>query len=277
MNQPRASGGPFEALGDANRREILRLLSGGDKPVQEIAAALPISRPAVSRHLRLLKDAGMVAEQAQGTRRIYHLQEQGMRAVQAYLEGIWGEAAVRFRLLAENTAGSRGDERPAEDVLRRRLLSRARVHRLDLRDRHLVAARPHSDRAGRPDVVLQGGVGGRIYERTADGVEHDWGEVTVWEPPTRLAYLWHLGRDRADATEVEIRFLAQGAAATRVEIEHRGWERLGSSAGEWRDRNVAGGRRCCRTSGPRSRRQPREERIQAQPGPANNETDGDDP
>jgi DNA-binding transcriptional ArsR family regulator len=96
-------GDPFEALGDPQRREILRLLSIGDKPVAEIAAAMPISRPAVSRHLRLLKDAGLVAEEARGTRRIYHLQEQGMRAVQDYLEGIWGEAAARFRLLAENT------------------------------------------------------------------------------------------------------------------------------------------------------------------------------
>jgi len=104
-----SSGDPFEALGDPNRREILRLLSAGDKPVQEIAAAMPISRPAVSRHLRLLKDAGMVAEQALGTRRIYHLQDEGLRAVQAYLEGIWGDAAVRFRLLAENLdRGPRG-------------------------------------------------------------------------------------------------------------------------------------------------------------------------
>jgi DNA-binding transcriptional ArsR family regulator len=98
-----APGDPFEALGDPNRREILRLLSSGDKPVQEIAAAMPISRPAVSRHLRLLKDAGLVAEQPVGTRRIYHLQEQGMHAVQAYLERVWGEAAGRFRLVAENT------------------------------------------------------------------------------------------------------------------------------------------------------------------------------
>jgi DNA-binding transcriptional ArsR family regulator len=94
---------PFEALGDHNRREILRLLSDGDKAVQQIAAAMPISRPAVSRHLRLLKDAGLVTESAQGTRRIYHLQEQGIDAVRAYLEGIWGDAAVRFRLVAENT------------------------------------------------------------------------------------------------------------------------------------------------------------------------------
>jgi uncharacterized protein YndB with AHSA1/START domain len=79
-------------------------------------------------------------------------------------------------------------------------------------------------------VVLQAGVGGRIYERTADGAEHDWGEVTLWDPPARLAYLWHLRRDRSDATEVEIRF----------EIEHRGWERLGSAAGQWRDHNRAG-------------------------------------
>jgi DNA-binding transcriptional ArsR family regulator len=119
MARARADGDPFEALGDATRREILRLLSEGDKPVGEIAAALPISRPAVSRHLRLLKDAAMVAEQAQGTRRIYHLQDQGMQAVQAYLERVWGEAALRFRLLAENTRPAEGtgpaeNTRPAE-------------------------------------------------------------------------------------------------------------------------------------------------------------------
>ncbi|MGO8886888.1 MAG: SRPBCC domain-containing protein [Streptosporangiaceae bacterium] len=95
--------------------------------------------------------------------------------------------------------------------------------------------------SGRPDlVVLQGGVGGRIYERTREGTEHDWGQVTVWKPPRLLAYLWHLGREPAEATEVEIRFVPRGAGATRIEIEHRGWERLGLSAGPWRDRNRMG-------------------------------------
>lgn len=89
-------------------------------------------------------------------------------------------------------------------------------------------------------VVLETAAGGRIYERTAAGVEHDWGEVTVWEPPTRLGYLWHLRRDRADATEVEIRFVKQGDVATRIEIEHRGWERLGAGGQDWRDRNRVG-------------------------------------
>ena len=115
MAEPTASGDPaeargFEALGDANRREILRILSGGGKPVQEIADAMTISRPAVSRHLRLLKDAGMVAEQARGARRIYHLQERGIDAVQEYLERVWGEAAARFRLLAENTGPGRSGD-----------------------------------------------------------------------------------------------------------------------------------------------------------------------
>jgi hypothetical protein len=89
-------------------------------------------------------------------------------------------------------------------------------------------------------VVLESGVGGRIFERTSDGVEHDWGVVTVWEPPTRLGYLWHLGGDRSQATDVEIRFVALGRHDTRIEVEHRGWERLGERADAWRDRNRTG-------------------------------------
>jgi DNA-binding transcriptional ArsR family regulator len=99
-----AAGDPFEALGDPTRREILRLLGAGEKSVAALAADLPISRPAVSRHLRLLKDAGLVAEEPRGTRRIYRLQAEGLDAVRSYLEGVWGDAAARFRLMAENTA-----------------------------------------------------------------------------------------------------------------------------------------------------------------------------
>jgi uncharacterized protein YndB with AHSA1/START domain len=90
------------------------------------------------------------------------------------------------------------------------------------------------------DVVFEGREGGRIFERTTSGAEHDWGEITVWEPPRRLVYLWHLRVDRADATEVEIRFDDAGEAGTRVEIEHRGWERLGADGLARRDANRAG-------------------------------------
>ena len=100
------SGDPFEALGDPNRRAIVELLGsaaaeGGGRSVQELADALPISRPAVSRHLRLLKQAGLVVEEPRGTRRIYRLHDEGIEAVRSYLERVWGEAAARFRLVAE--------------------------------------------------------------------------------------------------------------------------------------------------------------------------------
>lgn len=95
---------------------------------------------------------------------------------------------------------------------------------------------------GRGDVtvVLEAGVGGRIFERTPEGDEHPWGEVTVWSPPDLLAYSWHLRADRGDATEVTVRFVPRGTEATRVEIEHHGWDRLGASAQDSRNRNESG-------------------------------------
>lgn len=101
------AGDPFEALGDPNRRAIVELLGRGERSVREIADGLPISRPAVSRHLRLLKRAGLVVEEARGTRRIYRLHDEGVGAVRAYVERVWGEAAARYRLAAESI-----EERP---------------------------------------------------------------------------------------------------------------------------------------------------------------------
>jgi uncharacterized protein YndB with AHSA1/START domain len=89
-------------------------------------------------------------------------------------------------------------------------------------------------------VVLQSGVGGRIYERTPEGVELQWGEVTVWEPPARLTYRWHLGQDPDSATEVAITFRSRSSQTTRVEIEQRGWEQFGDAADDRRERNTYG-------------------------------------
>ena len=100
---PDPAGDPFDALGDPNRREILRLLSHGGRAVTELAAVMPISRPAVSRHLRLLKEAKLVTEQAEGTRRIYRLHEQGLEAVRDYLNSLWSDASARFSLLANDS------------------------------------------------------------------------------------------------------------------------------------------------------------------------------
>ena len=105
------AGDPFEALGDPNRRAIVELLGSGGRSVQQLADALPISRPAVSRHLRLLKSAGLVVEEPRGTRRIYRLHDEGPEAVRAYLERVWGEAASRYRLVADNATPRRASGR----------------------------------------------------------------------------------------------------------------------------------------------------------------------
>jgi DNA-binding transcriptional ArsR family regulator len=96
----------LDALGDPNRRAIVEILSRGGRSVQEIADQLPISRPAVSRHLRLLKGAGLVDDQAEGTRRIYELRGDGVEAVRRYFAEVWDEAIPRFRIVAENMRGT---------------------------------------------------------------------------------------------------------------------------------------------------------------------------
>jgi DNA-binding transcriptional ArsR family regulator len=80
----------------------VELLRERDRSVRELADELPISRPAVSRHLRLLKEAGLVSDRPEGTRRLYRLHDEGIEAVRAYLEQVWGDAAARFRIAAEN-------------------------------------------------------------------------------------------------------------------------------------------------------------------------------
>ncbi len=110
MSLPLPAGDPFEALGDPNRRAIVELLGDAERSVQALADLLPISRPAVSRHLRVLKRAGLVVERPLGTRRIYQLHDQGVEAVRSYMEQVWGEAAVRFQLVAENSNRRRTPE-----------------------------------------------------------------------------------------------------------------------------------------------------------------------
>jgi uncharacterized protein YndB with AHSA1/START domain len=99
---------------------------------------------------------------------------------------------------------------------------------------HSTSGDPHTS------VVLEPRLGGRIYERTTDGTEIDWGEITRWEPPHRLGYLWHIRRDRQDATDVEVSFVDLGNGTTRLEIVHTGWERLGAEGASWREANTAG-------------------------------------
>ncbi len=92
----------MDALGDATRREIMERLRGGPRPVGELAAGLPISRPAVSQHLRVLKEAGLVTERKDGTRRIYSVEQQAIADLRAYFDSFWEQALAGFRAAAES-------------------------------------------------------------------------------------------------------------------------------------------------------------------------------
>ena len=151
--------------------------------------------------------------------------------------------------LAENTAPrrrrrkpSRRDRRTAATQLRDPLPARARVRRAGPR-----ACRRGGRRATRrraiptPSSTLEPRLGGRIFERTPDGSEIDWGEITAWDPPHRLGYLWHIGRtSRGRHRRVELTFVDLGDGPTRLDIVHSGWDRLGADGAQFRHANTAG-------------------------------------
>jgi DNA-binding transcriptional ArsR family regulator len=97
----------MNALGDPTRRRIFDQLAQGPKPVGELARGLPVSRPAVSQHLRVLKNAGLVTEWPEGTRRVYRVNPSGVIALRAYFEAFWDRALVSFQDEAEQTERSK--------------------------------------------------------------------------------------------------------------------------------------------------------------------------
>jgi DNA-binding transcriptional ArsR family regulator len=99
-------------LGDPTRRAIFERLAQRPRSVGELAGELPVSRPAVSQHLRALKDAGLVTDRAQGTRRIYQLSPDGVAGLRAYLDRIWSDALASFAGAVESTSDSSDDEEP---------------------------------------------------------------------------------------------------------------------------------------------------------------------
>jgi DNA-binding transcriptional ArsR family regulator len=93
--------GALVALADPTRRHVFEQLRSGPKSVGDIAARLPVSRPAVSQHLKVLRDAGLVSNRPQGARRLYFLDPRGLRALRTWLDEFWNQALEAFRAEAE--------------------------------------------------------------------------------------------------------------------------------------------------------------------------------
>jgi|SRR4029453_9238514 DNA-binding transcriptional ArsR family regulator len=94
----------LDALGDRTRRTVFKRLRGGARSVGEIADGMDVSRPAVSQHLRVLKAARLVTDRAEGTRRLYAVDKQGLDALRSWLDRFWGEALAAFKEAAEREA-----------------------------------------------------------------------------------------------------------------------------------------------------------------------------
>jgi DNA-binding transcriptional ArsR family regulator len=97
----------FAALTDPTRRTVFERLRSGPRPVGEIARGLPVSRPAVSQHLKVLKDAGLVNDRSEGTRRIYYIDPKGLGAMRAWLDQFWETALAAFAAEVERTEKER--------------------------------------------------------------------------------------------------------------------------------------------------------------------------
>jgi DNA-binding transcriptional ArsR family regulator len=105
-----AYGEAMTALADPTRRAVFERLRGGPRAVGEIARSLPVSRPAVSQHLRVLKEAGLVSERRDGTRRLYSVNGDGLVELREYLEGFWQDALDAFKTAAEIEEKEEADE-----------------------------------------------------------------------------------------------------------------------------------------------------------------------
>jgi DNA-binding transcriptional ArsR family regulator len=98
-----AYGNALTVLADPTRREVFERLRAGPQAVNAIATGMPVSRPAVSQHLRVLKDAGLVEERSEGVRRIYSVRREGLAELRAWLDSFWGDALDAFTLEAERS------------------------------------------------------------------------------------------------------------------------------------------------------------------------------
>jgi DNA-binding transcriptional ArsR family regulator len=98
----------LDALGDRTRREILEILRAGPQPVGVIAEHLTVGRPAVSQHLKVLKLAGLVSDEAVGTRRVYRINPEGLQTLEEYVQSFWSAALLRYRQAARRAARTGG-------------------------------------------------------------------------------------------------------------------------------------------------------------------------
>jgi DNA-binding transcriptional ArsR family regulator/uncharacterized protein YndB with AHSA1/START domain len=234
-------GTALDALGDPTRRAILSRLAVGPVPVGEISRGLPVGRPAVSMHLRVLRDAGLVMARSAGNRRYYQLNPDALAQLRDYLDWYWTQALAAYKAAVEqeDDQATMSEPEPEISVVKTITVQTGIARAFEVfadHGRWWPVRTHHIADAPGIAVILEPFVGGRWYERSEDGSECDWGRVLAWEPPHRMLLTWQMGSqwvyepDPGLASEIEVRFIAEGPGRTRVEFAHRHLERYAGQA-----------------------------------------------
>jgi DNA-binding transcriptional ArsR family regulator/uncharacterized protein YndB with AHSA1/START domain len=228
----------WAALGDPTRRAIFERLVERPRAVGELAADLPVSRPAVSQHLKVLKSAGLVVDRQAGKHRIYQVDPAGLAVLRAELDRFWNRTLTAYKAVVEN---------PAEEILMSTQATATSVRASIVVEAPIQRAfqvftsdfgsfkPPEHNLLGVEiaETVLEPHVGGYMYDRGIDGSECRWARVLAYEPPHRVLFSWDISphwqveADPAKTSEWEVHFIAETPGRTRVELEHRNLDRHG--------------------------------------------------
>jgi DNA-binding transcriptional ArsR family regulator/uncharacterized protein YndB with AHSA1/START domain len=229
----------WTALGDPTRRAIFERLIERPRAVTELADELPVSRPAVSQHLKVLRSAGLVVDQQVGKQRIYQVDPDGLALLRAELDRFWNRTLATYKTVVEKPAKEilMSTQAAATTSVLASIVVEAPIERafqVFTSDFDSIKPREHNLlQVEIAQTVLEPRVGGYIYDRGVDGSECRWARVLAYEPPHRLLFSWDIGptwqieSDPANTSEVEVRFIAETPDRTRVEVEHRHLDRHG--------------------------------------------------
>ena len=242
----------WAALADPTRRTIFERLIEHPRAVGDLARELPISRPAVSQHLKVLKDAGLVVDKRAGQQRIYQVDPNGLAALRAELDRFWTKTLAAYKTVVEQPSQGEPMKSQAESTtVRTSIVVEAPISRaFEVFTDDFGSFKPAEHNlleVAIAETVFEPKVGGFLYDRGVDGSVCRWARVLAYEPPNRVLLSWDINprwqveNDPVKTSEWEVRFIAEAPQRTRVEIEHRNLDRHGEGWQSVRD-GVAGDR-----------------------------------
>lgn len=231
-------------LADPTRRAIFEyLIQHGPSAVVQIAQAFPVSRPAVSQHLKALVDAGLVAATSAGNRRIYAVDPTGLSALHRWIDSRWQNVLDHFahaaRLEGATMSNSETKIPPVQKTCTVPLPVERTFNLFTARMREWWPVDTHAITDDVRTIRFEGRVGGRVVEVTTDGREFSWADVLAWNPPTRFVLSWHPTSEPLAASRLEVTFRAV-EGGTEVMLTHTAWEEFGDKGASLRDQYDSG-------------------------------------